>query len=250
MREITLSQAVNEALAEEMRRDPSVFILGEDVAEAGTPFKVLSGLVQEFGKDRVIDTPISEPGFMGLAVGAAMTGARPVVGIMFGDFLFLIMSQLGVESSYWHFVLGLAFFGFGMGLAGTPATTAITSSLPMSKQGVASAWNDTSRELGSAFGIAILGSLLNQGYRDGMADAVASLPPELAERVLGSIAFTASPLVALMGDLGDQLVLQGREAFVGGVGNAVLVGALILLVTAVAVAALAPGRQVDAGADG
>jgi hypothetical protein len=61
MREITLSQAVNEALAEEMRRDETVFILGEDVAEAGTPFKVLSGLVEEFGTDRVIDTPIPNP---------------------------------------------------------------------------------------------------------------------------------------------------------------------------------------------
>ena len=77
MRNITLSQAVNEALAEEMRRDETVFLIGEDVAEAGTPFKVLSGLVEEFGTSRVIDTPIAEPGFMGLAVGAAMTGARP-----------------------------------------------------------------------------------------------------------------------------------------------------------------------------
>ena len=90
MRDITLSQAVNEALAEEMRRDDTVFIIGEDVAEAGTPFKVLSGLVEEFGTDRVIDTPISEPGFMGMAVGAALTGARPVVDLMFGDFIFLI----------------------------------------------------------------------------------------------------------------------------------------------------------------
>lgn len=65
MRSITLSQAVNEAFAEEMRRDEAVFIIGEDVAEAGTPFKVLSGLVEEFGTDRVIDTPIAEPGFMG-----------------------------------------------------------------------------------------------------------------------------------------------------------------------------------------
>ena len=72
MRQITLSQAVNEAIAEEMRRDPTIFLIGEDVAEAGTPFKVTSGLVEEFGKDRVIDTPISEPGFMGLAVGAAV----------------------------------------------------------------------------------------------------------------------------------------------------------------------------------
>ena len=68
-REITLSKAVNEAIAEEMRRDPTIFLIGEDVAEAGTPFKVLSGLVEEFGPERVIDTPISEPGFMGMAVG-------------------------------------------------------------------------------------------------------------------------------------------------------------------------------------
>ena len=65
-RELTFAQAIREALAEEMRRDPTVCILGEDVAEAGTPFKVLSGLVEEFGKDRVLDTPISEAGFTGL----------------------------------------------------------------------------------------------------------------------------------------------------------------------------------------
>ena len=86
MREITLSKAVNEAISEEMRRDPTVFVMGEDVAEAGTPFKVLSGLVEEFGRERVVDTPISEPGFMGIAVGAALTGLRPIVDLMFGDF--------------------------------------------------------------------------------------------------------------------------------------------------------------------
>ncbi|PWR00946.1 alpha-ketoacid dehydrogenase subunit beta [Meridianimarinicoccus roseus] len=94
MREITLSKAVNEAIAEEMRRDPTVFLIGEDVAEAGTPFKVLAGLVEEFGTKRVIDTPISEPGFTGMAVGAALTGSRPIVDLMFGDFIFLIMDQL------------------------------------------------------------------------------------------------------------------------------------------------------------
>jgi pyruvate dehydrogenase E1 component beta subunit len=83
-RELTFAQAVREALAEEMRRDSRVCIFGEDVAEAGTPFKVLSGLVEEFGADRVVDTPISEAGFTGVGVGAAMTGLRPVVDIMFG----------------------------------------------------------------------------------------------------------------------------------------------------------------------
>lgn len=106
MREITLSQAVREAIAEEMRRDETVFILGEDVAEAGTPFKVLSGLVEEFGTQRVIDTPISEPGFMGIAVGAAMTGARPIVDLMFGDFIFLIMDQLCNQAAKTHYMSG------------------------------------------------------------------------------------------------------------------------------------------------
>ena len=105
-REITFAEAIREALAEEMRRDSRVFIIGEDVAEAGTPFKVLSGLVEEFGKDRVIDTPISEPGFTGIGVGAAMTGVRPVVDIMFGDFLTLTMDQIVNQAAKVHYMSG------------------------------------------------------------------------------------------------------------------------------------------------
>jgi len=106
LREITFSQAVREALAEEMRRDPAIFIIGEDVAEAGTPFKVTLGLVEEFGTDRVIDAPISEPGFSGIGVGAAMTGMRPVVDIMFGDFLGLIMDQVANQAAKIHYMSG------------------------------------------------------------------------------------------------------------------------------------------------
>ena len=105
-RELTFGQAIREALAEEMRRDPTVCILGEDVAEAGTPFKVLSGLVEEFGKDRVLDTPISEAGFTGLAVGAAMTGLRPIVDIMFGDFITLTMDQMVNQAAKVHYMSG------------------------------------------------------------------------------------------------------------------------------------------------
>jgi pyruvate/2-oxoglutarate/acetoin dehydrogenase E1 component len=106
VRELTMAEAVREALSEEMRRDPSVLIMGEDVAEAGTPFKVLSGMVEEFGKSRVIDTPISEPGFTGIGVGAAMTGLRPVVDIMFGDFLTLVMDQLVNQAAKVHYMSG------------------------------------------------------------------------------------------------------------------------------------------------
>ena len=105
-RELTFGEAIREALAEEMRRDPRVFIMGEDVAEAGTPFKVLSGLVEEFGKERVVDTPISEAGITGLAVGASMTGMRPVVDIMFGDFITLTMDQMVNQAAKIHYMSG------------------------------------------------------------------------------------------------------------------------------------------------
>jgi acetoin:2,6-dichlorophenolindophenol oxidoreductase subunit beta len=105
-RDLTLGEAVREALSEEMRRDSRVFVCGEDVAEAGTVFKVLSGMVDEFGKDRVIDTPISEAGFTGIAVGAAMTGMRPVVDIMFGDFSTLVMDQMVNQAAKVHYMSG------------------------------------------------------------------------------------------------------------------------------------------------
>src|SRR6266571_7659273 len=106
VRELTFGDAIKEAIAQEMRRDPRVVLMGEDVAEAGTAFKVLTVLVDEFGKDRIIDTPISEAGFTGLGVGAAMTGMRPIVDIMFGDFLTLVMDQLGNQAAKIHYMSG------------------------------------------------------------------------------------------------------------------------------------------------
>ncbi len=106
VRQITYAEAIREALAEEMRRDATVLIMGEDVAEAGTPFKVLSGLVEEFGPERVLDTPISEAGFCGIGVGAAMTGLRPVVDIMFGDFSTLVMDQMANQAAKVHYMSG------------------------------------------------------------------------------------------------------------------------------------------------
>ncbi len=105
-RDITFGEAIREALAEEMRRDPSIFVIGEDVAEAGTPFKVFSGLVEEFGPRRVIDTPISEAGFTAIAVGAAMTGMRPIVDIMFGDFITLTMDQMVNQAAKIRYMSG------------------------------------------------------------------------------------------------------------------------------------------------
>ena len=93
-REITFARAVNEAIREEMARDDNVILFGEDVAVAGGVWKVTEGLLDQFGPDRILDTPISEAGIAGLGVGAAMTGLRPIVEIMFGDFLPLASDQI------------------------------------------------------------------------------------------------------------------------------------------------------------
>jgi acetoin:2,6-dichlorophenolindophenol oxidoreductase subunit beta len=86
MKKITVSKAIGEALHEEMVRDDKVFIMGEDMAVMGNVFAITKGFLEEFGPNRVIDTPISEEGFCGMAVGAAMRGMRPVVELMYDDF--------------------------------------------------------------------------------------------------------------------------------------------------------------------
>jgi pyruvate/2-oxoglutarate/acetoin dehydrogenase E1 component len=102
MRTVSFREAVRDALAEEMERDPAVFVMGEDV-EPGGVFNATPGLFERFGADRVIDTPISELAFTGAAFGAAVRGMRPVVEIMFGDFLGLVIDTLVNQSSkYWY----------------------------------------------------------------------------------------------------------------------------------------------------
>ena len=105
-RVLSLREAIREALAEEMARDPSVFLMGEDIGRAGGVFMVTADLQQEFGSSRVMDTPISEPGIAGLGVGAAMTGMRPVVEIMFSDFLTLALEQIANQAAKMHYMTG------------------------------------------------------------------------------------------------------------------------------------------------
>lgn len=105
-REITFVEAIREALAEEMRRDEAVVVLGEDVAAAGGIFKATAGLMAEFGSQRVIDTPISEAGIAGITVGLALTQMRPVVEIMFGDFSTLTMDQMVNQAAKAHYMSG------------------------------------------------------------------------------------------------------------------------------------------------
>jgi pyruvate dehydrogenase E1 component beta subunit len=106
MAELMYREALNRALFEEMERDPLVFILGETIGERGGSYKVTEGLLQRFGPKRVVDTPIAEASFTGMAVGAALVGCRPVVEILFIDFAMLVMDQIINQAAKYHFISG------------------------------------------------------------------------------------------------------------------------------------------------
>src|SRR5919204_652755 len=141
----------------------------------------------------------------------------------------------GTVASYWHFLGGLLPFGAGMALAGSPATTAIVASMPREKQGVASAVNDLSRELGGALGIAVLGSILNGLYRSGVAGYTAGLSAIDADKVKSSL--TSAKEVG-----GADLVHHAESAYVHGVSVSLLAGAAILLSAVLFVGLRGPGR--------
>jgi pyruvate/2-oxoglutarate/acetoin dehydrogenase E1 component len=105
-REMSYRDALNQALREEMRRDPNVFLIGEDIARFGGPMKVTGELLSEFGEQRVVDTPLAEAGFVGIAVGAALTGLRPVVEVMFNDFMLLAMDQIVNQAAKARYMFG------------------------------------------------------------------------------------------------------------------------------------------------
>lgn len=105
-REITFREAIIEATSEEMERDDAVFLMGEDVGKSGGIFKCSEGLFDRFGAERVIDTPIAEAGYVGLCVGAAMTGMRPIAELMFGDFSLLTMDQLVNQAAKIRYMSG------------------------------------------------------------------------------------------------------------------------------------------------
>ncbi|MFW6233974.1 MAG: alpha-ketoacid dehydrogenase subunit beta [Spirochaetota bacterium] len=105
-REITYAEAIREAMSEEMRRDDSIFFFGEDIGVYGGAFGVSVGMIDEFGPDRVRDTPISEAAIIGAAAGAAVTGSRPIAEIQFSDFISIGMDQLGNQAAKMRYMFG------------------------------------------------------------------------------------------------------------------------------------------------
>ncbi len=173
--------------------------------------------------------------------GQRLIGA---LGLSITAFGFLIIALMDVSSNYWHFLFGLFFTGIGMALAMTPATDAIVGSLPPAKQGVASAVNDTARELGAAFGIAVIGSAFNTGYGNSITEGVAGLPPEMAE-VAKEAPASAFVVAGQMGEAGLGLLSAAREAFMVGSRWALLSGALVLVIGALFVIVRAPRKADD-----
>ncbi|RPF22267.1 EmrB/QacA subfamily drug resistance transporter [Myceligenerans xiligouense] len=155
-------------------------------------------------------------------------GARVSMGagiLLFAAGLAAMAGTVSVDGGYPSILPGMLAMGVGMGLAMTPSTESITSSLPRERQGVASALNDVTRELGTALGVALLGGLLTAGYRDAVEDTMESVPPRLADAALQGIA----PAVEAAGDAGEQHVLElAQQAFVQGWQSAMWAGVAVM----------------------
>ena len=152
----------------------------------------------------------------------------------------LLMTRLSTDFVYWELAVAIVVFAAGMALATTPATMAITSSLPAGKQGVGSAVNDVSREFGSALGIAVLGSVLTDAYAANIEPVARQLPAQAADAVTSSLA-AVEQLAPRFGEQGARVLEAARTAYVDATGSAFLVAAAVLAVAAVVVALKAPG---------
>ncbi len=186
------------------------------------PVAVLAGLLAHRFGQRLL-------GMVGLSVCAAGFG---------------VLATMSADSGYWHLFAGLIVVGVGMALAMTPATDAVVGSLPPAKQGVASAVNDAARELGAAFGIAVLGSAFNAGYRNDITRALAGLPPEAAKAAKESPA-AAFGVAQQLGEPGTSLIAAVRDAFMTGTRYALVAGATMLVLGALIVAWRAPRHDQD-----
>lgn len=164
------------------------------------------------------------------------------IGLLLFGYAMFHFAGLPTEFDYWYFTVGIWFFGAGLALSATPATLAITSALPQEQQGVASAVNDTAREVGAALGIAILGAAMTDAYKREMEQATANLPAEIAEKLERSVAFTKLEPPAPLASMWDQLVQAGLDAFTVGVQNSLTIAGWVAVTGAVLVAIFAPNK--------
>ena len=187
----------------------------------------------------VVMIPLSRqaPG-IATRVGGNIIGA---IGLVLMAVAMVVFSFLEVDLTYAVLAGGLVLLAGGLALSSTPATTAIVDSLPAAKQGVASAVNDTSREFGTALGIAVMGSVLNAQYKSRLEPALTGAPEELAEGAEDSIAF-AQGVADQLGSAGDKLADAASKSFVDAMGVSTLVAAGILVAGAAFVAFRAPRR--------
>ena len=155
----------------------------------------------------------------------------------------LTLSLATVDSGYGLIAVSLVVMGLGIGLTMAPATDAIMGSVPVSHASVGSAMNDTTRMVGGALGVAVLGSVLSHGYRDGVEGALVALPPDAAAAADSSVGGAVSVAERLSGPGGDALRSAADAAFVSGMGDAALVGAAVVFAGAVTAALWLPARE-------
>jgi Na+/melibiose symporter-like transporter len=175
---------------------------------------------------------------------AERRGHRQVAGtgLVVAALGFAVMATVHANSGYWLILVASLVMALGMSYAMTPATNAIVSSLPIEKQGVASAINDVTRELGAAFGVAIIGSAFNTGYRHSIDHHLGGLSAGDASLAHEAPA-TALSVASRLGEAGGQLATDAKSAFVGGLRSAVIVSAISLAIAAAYTIVRAPSRR-------
>lgn len=171
-------------------------------------------------------------------IGTKWTVAPGLVLVSAG---FLYMSRWPVDVQYWQFLVGMGIIVVGMALVMTPATNMMMAAVPKNRSGMGSAMNDTTRELGGALGIAVLGSVMSSGYTRHISDVAASLPDAARAAAESSLAAALS-IADQMGGAGDALAAQAREAFMSGTSDAMLVSSLIAIAAAFLIGAFLPHR--------
>jgi Na+/melibiose symporter-like transporter len=169
------------------------------------------------------------------------------VGMLIAAGGMVIVSQVPETNGYPHLLVGLMIVSLGMGIAMAPATESIMGSLPPAKAGVGSAMNDTTRQVGSALGVAVIGSALATSYRPGVAARLQALhaPADVVRVAKDSVGGAVEAASRLPGPLGDAVTAAARHEFVSGLGVALLIAAAIVAFAAVVVFAFLPARAAD-----